>query len=92
MKLMNIGTKIINVGTRVLMPGDDMPISEEMAKAPAIQALIEKELLSTDNKDIEFQKAVEEAARKMADEAAAKSKAETETKAKAEKKAAEQGK
>lgn len=41
MILSNVGTKIINVGSTVLMPGDNMKISAETAKLPAIEAFKE---------------------------------------------------
>lgn len=42
MILNNIGSKIISVGSNVLMPGDSMPISKELAESKPIQALVEK--------------------------------------------------
>lgn len=41
MILSNVGTKIINIGSTVLMPGDNMKISAETAKLPAIEAFKE---------------------------------------------------
>ena len=41
MILHNVGSKIINVGTTILMPGDSMNITAEVAKLPAIEAFAE---------------------------------------------------
>ena len=48
MLLRNIGSKIINVGPVVLMPGNDMTITEKEAGTPAIKALCKKGLLAVE--------------------------------------------
>ncbi len=83
MKIRNKGSKIINIGTTILMPDASMDINEATLKLPAIQAFIAKGLLETDESDVAFQKAVEEAAaRKLEEDAKAKAKAEAEAAAK----------
>lgn len=93
MKIRNKGSKIINIGTTILMPDASMDINEATLKLPAIQAFIAKGLLETDESDVAFQKAVEEAAaRKLEEDAKAKAEADAKAKAEAEaaaKKAAE---
>ncbi len=85
MKIRNKGSKIINIGTTILMPDASMDVNEATLKLPAIQAFIAKGLLETDESDVAFQKAVEEAAaRKLAEEAKAKAEAEAKAKAEAE--------
>lgn len=89
MKIRNKGSKIINIGTTILMPDASMDINEATLKLPAIQAFIAKGLLETDESDVAFQKAVEEAAaRKLEEDAKAKAEAEAKAKAKAEAEAA----
>lgn len=93
MKIRNKGSKIINIGTTILMPDASMDINEATLELPAIQAFIAKGLLETDESDVAFQKAVEEAAaRKLEEDAKAKAEADAKAKAEAEaaaKKAAE---
>ena len=90
MKLINIGTKIINVGEKILMPGDSMPASAELVQTPAIQAFIGKNLLSTDDSETDFQKAVQAEARRIAAEEAAKKAAAEEAERAAAEKAADE--
>lgn len=90
MKLVNDGEKIINIGTTVLMPGETMAANESICELPAIKAFIASGLLIADDSETAFQKAVEEAARKMVlekEEAAAD--AEPEAKAEGNKAAEE---
>jgi hypothetical protein len=88
MKIRNKGSKIINIGTTILMPDASMDINEATLKLPAIQAFIAKGLLETDESDVAFQKAVEEAAaRKLEEDAKAKAEAEAKAKAEADAKA-----
>ena len=68
MKLVNVGEKIINIGTTVLMPGESMIANESICGLPAIKAFTAAGLLAVDDSDTAFQKAVEEAARKMVEE------------------------
>ena len=93
MKIRNKGSKIINIGTTILMPDASMDINEATLKLPAIQAFIAKGLLETDESEVAFQKAVEEAAaRKLEEDAKVKTEADAKAKAEAEaaaKKAAE---
>lgn len=65
MKLVNVSEKIINIGTTVLMPGETMAANESICELPAIKAFIASGLLIADDSETAFQKAVEEAARKM---------------------------
>lgn len=70
MKLKNVSVKVINIGTKVLMPGAEMEVSAEIAKLPAIRAMVRMGLLTVEDNG--------------AAEAAAQAKAEAEAKAKAE--------
>lgn len=84
MKIRNKGSKIINIGTTILMPDASMDINEATLKLPAIQAFIAKGLLETDESEVAFQKAVEEAAaRKLEEDAKVKAEAEAKAEAKA---------
>lgn len=90
MKLVNVGEKIINIGTTVLMPGETMPANKSICELPAIKAFIAAGLLISDDSETAFQKAVEEAARKMvAEKESAEAKAEATGKSDAGKEADE---
>lgn len=104
-KFLNAGTKIIHVGTTILMPGDPIELDDATANCPAVKLFIEQGKLTdvgapvgvatVDTDSAAFQKAVEEAAARMAAEkvAEAQKKAEEEkAAAEAAKKAAEDAK
>lgn len=71
MKLKNTSVKVINIGTKILMPGDEMEVSKEIANLPAIHAIARIGLLTIEDND--------------AAKDAAKAKAEAEKKAKEQK-------
>ena len=53
MILSNVGTKIISIGSTVLMPGNNMKISADIAKLPAIEAFVEMGYVSIIGNDVE---------------------------------------
>ena len=46
MIIRNIGTKIVNIGTTVLMPDAETTVSNTVADAPSIQALVNMKLIA----------------------------------------------
>ena len=97
-KFLNTGTKIIHVGTTILMPVDPIQLDDATANCPAVKLFIEQGKLTdvgapvgvatVDTDSAAFQKAVEEAAARMAAEKVA----EAQKKAEEEKAAAEEAK
>ena len=79
--LKNMSVKVINIGKSILLPGDEMEVTEEIARLPAVVAIARKGLLTIERDDSDERAAAEEAA---------KAKAEAEAKAAAKAKAKEQ--
>lgn len=83
--LKNMSVKVINIGKSILLPGDEMEVTEEIAKLPAVVAIARKGLLTIERDDSDERAAAEEAAKAKAEaEAEARARAEAEAKAKAE--------
>ncbi len=87
MTVKNTTQKVINIGTTALMPDDTLEVSQAVANAPSIKAMVERGQLSLEGgKRGPKAKAADDAAEKAAEEAAAeeaRKKAEEEAAAKA---------